>query len=229
MNNWKWLISLSLSYMLIGCGTTTPINDADVVTQPETAPSQQVELTATAESTLVLDNIPEISTTVASRLSNRTSGQNNQQQTKALKTSDGRLILGEKEWVYLPDLKGNFRAKVDAAATTSSLSAADVLSFQQDGKDWVKFKVEHNGRKTKEIQLPVERWVHIGQSTAQTAQERAVVMMWVEIGGVRELSEFNLVDRSHLVFPVLLGRDFFNNIAVVDAAQEYIQPKYKVR
>ena len=146
---------------------------------------------------------------------------------KAKKTSDGKLILGEKEWVYVPGLEQNFRARIDTGATTSSISAVDIEPFERDGKDWVKFKIEHEGHKSKEIALPVQRWVKIRQSSADGTQERAVVDAWIQIGDLKEKTEFTLADRTHLTFPLLLGRSFFKDVAVVDVSQQYVQDKQK--
>lgn len=44
-----------------------------------------------------------------------------------------------------------------------------------------------------------------------------------------EKAEFTLKDRSDMTFPVLLGREFLKDIAVVDVAREYIQPKPKLK
>ncbi|HAS64313.1 MAG TPA: ATP-dependent Zn protease [Vibrio sp.] len=143
------------------------------------------------------------------------------------KTSDGKLILGEKEWVYIPGLEQSFRARIDTGATTSSISAIDIVPFERDGKDWVKFKMAHEGVSSKEIALPVERWVKIKQSSADGAQRRAVVHAWIEIGDMKDKTEFTLADRTHLSFPVLLGRSFFKDVAVVDVSQKYVQAKHK--
>ncbi len=145
----------------------------------------------------------------------------------AKKTADGRLILGEQEWVYVTGLKENFRARIDTGATTSSVSAVDVIQFERDGQDWVKFKIAHDDVTSKEFALPVERWVDIRQSSAEGKQRRAVVVAWIQIGDVKEKTEFTLTDRSHLKFPVLLGRSFFKDIALVDVSRKYIQPKHK--
>lgn len=137
------------------------------------------------------------------------------------------MILGEKEWVYVPGLNENFRARVDTGATTSSISAVDVVNFERDGKDWVKFRIEHDNVKSDEISLPVERWVNIRQSSAEGTQQRAVVVAWIEIGDLKERTEFTLADRTHLTFPLLLGRSFFKDVAVVDVSRKYVQDKHK--
>ena len=142
------------------------------------------------------------------------------------KLSDGKLILGSKEWVYVPSLKDNFNTRIDTGATTSSISAVDVTPFERDGKDWVKFKIEHDGVNSEEVSLPVERWVRIRQASDEKGQRRPVVMMWVEVGDLKEQTEFTLADRTHLTYPLLLGRSFFKDIAVVDVSRTYIQGKH---
>lgn len=141
------------------------------------------------------------------------------------KTSDGKLILGEKEWVYIPALHENFRARVDTGATTSSISAVDIEPFERDGKDWVKFRIEHEGIKSGELNLPVERWVKIRQSAAEGTHRRPIVVAWIQIGDLQEKTEFTLADRTHLTFPLLLGRSFFKDVAVVDVSRQFVQEK----
>ncbi len=146
---------------------------------------------------------------------------------KAQKTSDGKLILGAREWVYIPDLKQNFRARVDTGATTSSISATDIETFKRDGKRWVRFKVEHDGIKSEQLELPVKRWVKILQSTADGSHRRAVVEAWIQIGDLKQKTEFTLADRTHLTYPLLLGRSFIKDVAVIDVGDSYIQDKHK--
>lgn len=148
---------------------------------------------------------------------------------KAQTTSDGKLILGEEEWVYLPGLNEVFKSRIDTGAATSSISAVDVVVFERDGKDWVKFKIEHDGLNSEEISLPVERWVRIRQSTADETQKRAVVVAWLQVGDFKEKTEFTLTDRTHLTFPLLLGRSFFKDVAIVDVSRKYVQDKPEVK
>lgn len=201
--NWKALVPLFLTTGLVACATTTP--ETTSPDQQEARVEQPVKQTKPAQK-VVTEPVVEV---------------------EAKKTSDGKLILGEKEWVFVPGLEENFRARVDTGATTSSISAVDVVPFERDGQDWVKFKIEHDGIKSKEIALPVERWVKIRQSSADKTQRRAVVIAWIQIGDLKEKTEFTLADRTHLTFPLLLGRSFFKDVAVVDVSQQYIQDKHK--
>lgn len=231
MYNWKAIITLMLSGGLVACSTTSQVpvepeqkpqieqpavddsskadekdgeSTKDPVTEPEKEP-EKVEKPAEPEKKPVPPKKPE----------------------KVTKTSDGKLILGEEEWVYVPGLEESFKARVDTGATTSSISAIDIVPFERDGKDWVKFKIEHDGIKSQEVSLPVERWVKIKQSSAEGTQRRAVIVANIQIGDLKDKTEFTLADRTHLTYPLLLGRSFFRDVAVVDVSKKYVQDKVK--
>ena len=231
MYNWKAIITLMLSGGLVACSTTSQVpvepeqkpqieqpvvddsskadekdgeSSKDPVTEPEKE-SEKVEKPAEPKKKPVPPKKPE----------------------KVTKTSDGKLILGEEEWVYVPGLEESFKARVDTGATTSSISAIDIVPFERDGKDWVKFKIEHDGIKSQEVSLPVERWVKIKQSSAEGTQRRAVIVANIQIGDLKDKTEFTLADRTHLTYPLLLGRSFFRDVAVVDVSKKYVQDKVK--
>lgn len=144
-----------------------------------------------------------------------------------IETAEGKLILGSEEWVYIPGLDQSFKSKIDSGATTSSISAVDVVPFEREGKDWVKFRIQHTKINSKEISLPILRWAKIKQANSDEAQKRPVVSAWVQVGEVKEKADFTLTDRTHLEYPVLLGQSFFRDIAVVDVSRKLVQPKVK--
>ncbi len=108
-------------------------------------------------------------------------------------------------------------------ATTSSMNAIDIVPFERDGKDWVQFKIDLGDRESKEFKVPVERWASVKQSSTNKITKRAVVSAYIKIGDVKEKTEFTLTYRGHMAFPMLLGRSFFRDIAVVDVSKKYIQ------
>ncbi|SKA52335.1 ATP-dependent zinc protease family protein [Enterovibrio nigricans] len=138
---------------------------------------------------------------------------------------DGKLIMGEKEWVKVDTVGVTLKARVDTGATTSSISAIDIQSFKKEGKKWVKFRLAHDGRESREIERPVVRIVRIIQSSAEGYDRRYVVELPITIGDVTETTQFTLRDRQHLIFPVLLGRSYLKGIAMVDVSRKYVQPK----
>ncbi|NOJ05105.1 RimK/LysX family protein [Vibrio splendidus] len=225
MYNWKAIVVLMLSGGLFACSTTNQVpvepEQKPQVEQPVVDDSSKTEATGGEKVTEPTEKPEEVKPTEPEVKPEPVE----KPPAKPLKTDDGKLILGEEEWVFVPGLKEAFKARIDTGATTSSISAVDIVDFERDGKDWVKFKIEHDGITTKEISLPVERWVKIKQSSAEGTQRRAVVVASIQIGDLKDKTEFTLADRTHLSFPILLGRSFFRDVAVVDVSQKYVQKK----
>lgn len=135
----------------------------------------------------------------------------------------GKLILGQKEWVHFPDINQSFRARVDTGAATSSLDADELKIVIKNGKKWAHFRIADKYKSSEEIVLPVKRWVRIKQASNEEGSRRPVIETWVKIGERVNKTEFTLADRSHLLFPVLLGRSYIKNNALVDVSRQYVQ------
>ncbi|HAS3930067.1 TPA: ATP-dependent zinc protease, partial [Vibrio cholerae] len=115
-------------------------------------------------------------------------------------------------------------------AATSSLNAVDIEEFERNGKNWVRFHLaDEKNPKTEAnwIEAPVLRYVRIRQSTNDNTERRAVVELWVKLGSIHEKAQFTLADRSQMTHPVLLGREFIRDIALVDVSRKYIQTEQK--
>lgn len=139
--------------------------------------------------------------------------------------SSAPVILGSVEQVHIDSLNRSFDARVDTGAVTSSLSASDIQAFERDGKQWVKFKLFDEKTKPENdrwIEAPVIRYVKIRQSISEKMERRAVVELWIRVGKIHEKAQFTLADRSQMTHPILLGREFIKDIALVDVSQQYI-------
>lgn len=135
------------------------------------------------------------------------------------------IILGEVESVTIDSIKQSFDARVDTGAATSSLNAVDIEQFERNGKNWVRFHLSDGTKDPSEtnwIEAPIVRFVKIRQSTTEEVERRAVVELWVRLGKIHEKAQFTLADRSQMSHPVLLGREFIRDIAVVDVSKKYI-------
>jgi len=143
------------------------------------------------------------------------------------KVAHGKAILGEEEWVWLDSVQSRFKARIDSGATTSSLNAVDIQIFERDGKEWVRFNLNHSSEVYEQepeiVEAPVLRWVKIRQSTSENAIRRPVIDAWISLGPLHEKAQFTLADRSQMTYPVLLGREFFKDIALVDVGKRYVQ------
>ena len=131
-------------------------------------------------------------------------------------------IIGETEVGYLPDFTVPFEARIDTGATTSSIDARDVRTFERDGRKWVSFRVfARSGGESKEYELPVARTVRIKQHGGESL-ERISVMLTFRMGHLTLEREFTLTDRSKFEYPVLVGRNIINGIAAVDPSRRNV-------
>ena len=135
-----------------------------------------------------------------------------------------KLILGRVEYVQIQGKLTNLKARVDTGAKSSSLSATDIRNFERNGESWVRFNVLVDAQTT-QLEAPVERYVRIRQVNSQASERRPEVKLRVKMGQLDQLTPFTLTDRSQMLYPVLLGRSFLTDIAVVDVALKFTQGK----
>ncbi|USD63803.1 ATP-dependent zinc protease [Vibrio sp. SCSIO 43140] len=232
MKPWKVILPLMLSGGLVACSTTpTETATPPAAEQPSTEVTPETPDTETAPEAVEPEAKPEekVTETKPEPKPEEPVVEKKPEQPVAkpapVKSEDGKLILGEQEYVSLVDIKVSTKARIDTGATTSSLSAVDIVPFERDGKDWVKFKMKHDGVESKEVSLPVERWVKVKQSSSEESDKRPVIVSVIKIGDMTSKTEFTLADRTHLKYPVLLGRSFFRDVAIVDVSRKYVQPK----
>lgn len=141
-----------------------------------------------------------------------------------------KLVLGSVETVSIEPGGLTLDSLVDTGAATSSLSAGEVVSFERDGKDWVRFKLmPARGDNTDpvSIELPVKRQVRVAR-LGFGSQKRPIVEMSLTIGEVTHMVEVNLTDRGRLDYPLLVGRNFLKDAAVVDVSRDHVQGPPKV-
>ena len=139
----------------------------------------------------------------------------------------GKEIIGAIEWLYMDPPGQHFRARVDSGAETSSLSASDVVEFERDGDDWVRFTFTHdNAEESVEFELPIRRTVLIRQPGVDEPERRFVIELDIRLGDQLQTTAFTLTDRSKMTYPVLLGRAFLMDLYVVDVSQSYTHQRY---
>lgn len=131
-------------------------------------------------------------------------------------------IIGESEVIHLPDFSAPFEARIDTGATTSSIEAVDVKTFERDGRKWVRFRITtRSGDEGKNYELPVARTVRIKQHNSE-ALERISVMLTFRMGHLTLEREFTLAERGHFNYPVLIGRNIISGLAAVDPSRRNV-------
>lgn len=139
-----------------------------------------------------------------------------------------RMVVGELEQVWIDPPGVSLHARVDTGATSNSLHAEELVEYERDGDDWVRFYVlPLDGEERIEIERKVIRYVRVFQQADPEGSRRPVVSMRLRLGDVQDTFEFTLADRSHLNYQILLGRNFLTDVALVDVGRQFVQPPYK--
>ncbi|MCC9600496.1 ATP-dependent zinc protease [Stieleria sp. JC731] len=133
--------------------------------------------------------------------------------------------IGWREWLALPGLGIKFvKAKIDTGARSSSLHAFDIETFDNDGIEYVRFKVhpvQRNDKWTIECSAPVFDKRSIRSSSGQ-ADVRPVIKTPISMLGQRFEIELTLADRNQMGFRMLLGREAFRRRFLIDPGRSYL-------
>jgi len=134
-------------------------------------------------------------------------------------------IVGWSEHVYLFPGHIELKAKVDTGAESSSVNCECHSFFKRDGASWVRFSILTSEGDPVTLEREIVRTVKIKRHY-QKIQERPVVKLGICLGGVYRVTEVNIVDRSGLEFPMLVGRNFMDDKFLVDTKAQYINPPH---
>jgi hypothetical protein len=134
----------------------------------------------------------------------------------------GKVVMGWLETVFLLPSSTPITAKLDTGAKTSSVHARSVEHFTQQGKEWVRFRFQaERGDSTITLERPLVRTAVIKERQSNSSTRDVVMLAICKNGRVYE-TEFTLNDRSNFNYPILLGRSFLENVALVDAGETFL-------
>jgi hypothetical protein len=131
-------------------------------------------------------------------------------------------IFGWVERVEIGKSRLKMEAKLDTGADTSSLDASKIRRYRErDGDRWVEFLVidRNSGRRIR-YKKRLIRYAYIKEHEGPS-QRRPVVQVEICLGDHLDEVEVSLVDRSGFQYPVLLGRNALENVALVDAGESF--------
>lgn len=135
-------------------------------------------------------------------------------------------IIGGVEKVKVEPGDLVLEARIDTGAETTSIHAEDISLVEKDGKRYVRFTLldEATGE-----QLPMEvrlrRRVLIKQHGDDEPERRYVVRMWLTLGDNRARVDVTLSDREDFEYPLLVGRNFLVDTAIVDVSRQHLQSR----
>lgn len=153
-------------------------------------------------------------------------------------------IMGAVELVHVEQVGRSYPARIDTGATTSSIDAQNIGTFERDGEDWVRFDIPPRpldrsfepgedewpegarpGPRT--CERPVVERIEIEHSEGPN-DERYVVALDIVIGDNRLAGEFTLNDRAEFEYGVLIGRNLIAGNALVDPARERVHGRPQI-
>jgi hypothetical protein len=142
--------------------------------------------------------------------------------------ASGKILVGELEQVWLPNLDLALPARVDTGAETASLDARNIELFERNGRRWVRFEILQPGTgQPLVLERKLKRMVMILQSSTTEPERRPVIQLGITIGPINQTAEFTLSNRSHLDYQVLIGRNILQDVMVVDVSQKNIAPSVR--
>lgn len=201
----KWLPVLMAAVLLQACAHNAATPEPEGAVTPQCPIMESVELQCP-------DNEPE----VVERVVKRTVVVPQPRPEEAL------TIIGAVESVRVDPPGAHLDARIDTGATTTSIHADDKQEFERDGRRWVRFNLNDiTDEELRHIELPVERTVLIKRHNADSVR-RYVVKMWISLGTIREQVEVTLADRGDFEYPLLIGRNFLTDTALVDVSRQYL-------
>jgi len=138
-------------------------------------------------------------------------------------SQDDKMILGQIEHLWINPPGMHLSASIDTGAASNTIHATQVTPFERDGDDWVRFELGSHASRSAESTVEVEKKV----VRLMRVSKRPVVRLRVKLGNVLDSFDFILSDRSKDDHPVELGRNFLQDIALVDVGQQFVQPRVK--
>jgi hypothetical protein len=109
-------------------------------------------------------------------------------------------------------------AKIDTGADNSSLNITNPMEFDKDGKPWIRFTILLEENEAITLERPIKRFAYIKRKGAPK-QKRPVVLFDLCVGNLyKENVPVNLADRTGFKYPMLIGRSFLKDSAIVDSA-----------
>ncbi len=128
------------------------------------------------------------------------------------------LIIGSAEWITIAPPNVRLRARINTGIEVSSLAATDIIPFEREGKRWVRFSLSPSERAEP---IVLERPVRTRTKAKQNGNDQGlVVAMLLQLADIEEEIDV-LLHNQESEFPLLVGRNFLTDNAVVDVSKTF--------
>lgn len=132
-----------------------------------------------------------------------------------------KILIGWREYVYLPDWGVTLRAKADTGARSTAI---DVFHLEELSDSRVRFEVATDDRRSappKTIEADVIRRARVMSSSGHS-HDRIFVQARIRLAGTTMKTEVGLVNREKMRWRILLGRRSLEKQFVVNPGRCYI-------
>ncbi|WP_082850231.1 RimK/LysX family protein [Halioglobus sp. HI00S01] len=198
--------------LLGGCTTVAPEPEVVNCPEPKACPACEV-LQCPDPEVQIVEKIVQVPTPVITT-----------EPPSATTAGDMHLpIIGAVEWVDVEPAGLRMQARIDTGAETTSIHAEQVRLVEKEGKRYVRFSVpDPQSDELVPMELRLRRQVLIKQHSREP-ERRFVVRMWLTLGDMRSRVDVTLSDRQDFEFPLLVGRNFLVDAAIVDVSRRHTQ------
>lgn len=136
-----------------------------------------------------------------------------------------KILIGWREWLTLPKLGvPAIKAKIDTGARTSALHAHFIETFEDEGKNRVRFGLRPL-RKRKDLEFICEADIVDIRSVKDSgghAEMRCFIRTEAMLGDHRWSIDISLTSRKDMLFRMLLGRTALEDDFIIDPGQSFL-------
>jgi len=144
-----------------------------------------------------------------------------------------KQVIGSTAIVEETESDFTFRARVDTGATTSSMHVEDwkiedeAEQMPENVGKTIRFRIKNEHGESEWLERKIADTSLI--KTSEQQEQRYKVRMTLSCLNVKKRVLVSLNDRSHMTYPMLLGRNFLQGDFVVDVDHGKRQPERKLK
>lgn len=138
-----------------------------------------------------------------------------------------KMIVGRVEWTWISSLTYYMKARIDTSINVSTLFVDELVEFERDGKKWLQFKIpldDEGVSRVKVLEKPIQRYTKVKVDDSEAVRQ-PVISLVIGVGTTTDEIEFLVSKRTQVTYPVVLGKNFLTDIALVDVAQKFVYPR----
>ncbi len=137
----------------------------------------------------------------------------------------GKAVVGRVEYVWIDGAGEYLKARIDTGEKTSVLYVQNIQQFERNGDDWVRFEIKVENDALVAMEAPLQRHAKVRVFGKDETKRRPVVKLRLRMGELDERTEFALSDQKDMLYPILLGRSFLQDIAIVDVGRKFTRKR----